>query len=179
MARVVVERVGQHARPHDNTVLMSSYYLSKEWRIKREQRLQHDQYTCQGCGVTAKQLQELCWAPLQVHHKNAGPPEYGYPSFGNESLSDLLTLCPTCHDGITNSVRQQRFRLDPRKKVQPTLVAPSPLSNKSPQLNVRPTNAFISSLGPKPVAVPQRANRRSTELLRQSHEGDQRQKEED
>lgn len=69
----------------------SGYYASPAWRRKRAERLAHDHHTCQGCGITAQQLAELDWPPLQVHHKNAGPPDYRYPSFGNEALSDLLT----------------------------------------------------------------------------------------
>jgi len=137
----------------------TDYYLSSAWRTKRQQRLVHDDNTCQGCGITAQQLDQLGWPPLQVHHKNAGPPDYRYPSFGNEALSDLLTLCPTCHDGITNSVRKQRFQLDPRKQVNPVLVPPSPLANTTPTLNVRPANAFVPTVEPEPIAVPQRAIR--------------------
>jgi hypothetical protein len=28
-----------------------------------------------------------------------------------------MTLCPDCHDGITDSVRRQRYRLSPNKQV--------------------------------------------------------------
>ena len=93
------------------------FYQSTGWKAKRQQRLAIDGHTCQGCGITAAQLEQLGWSRLQVHHKNAGPPDYGYPSFGNEQPSDLLTLCETCHDGITDSVRKQRFKLDPKKQV--------------------------------------------------------------
>jgi 5-methylcytosine-specific restriction endonuclease McrA len=95
----------------------NGYYLSKQWQQRRQQRLDLDSHTCQGCGITAAQLKQLGWPSLQVHHKNAGPPDYSYPSFGHERMSDLLTLCSECHDGITNSVRRQRFKLDPRKRV--------------------------------------------------------------
>lgn len=96
----------------------SSYYASAAWRRKRQERLDFDDHQCQGCGINRHQLEELGWPSLQVHHKNAGPPDFLYPSFGNEQMSDLLTLCSKCHDGITNSVRDQRFKLDPRKKLR-------------------------------------------------------------
>ncbi|MBM4179476.1 MAG: HNH endonuclease [Ignavibacteria bacterium] len=178
MASIAVERLGQHAKADDSTAVKADYYLSSAWRTKRQQRLAHDDNTCQGCGITAQQLEQLGWPPLQVHHKNAGPPDYRYPSFGNEALSDLLTLCPTCHDGITNSVRKQRFQLDPHKQVNPTLIEPSPLSVSPPQRLARPSNPHLSALGPEPIALPQRADRRSTQLLRQGHEGRQQQTEE-
>ena len=71
----------------------NSYYASSAWRSKRQERLDFDGHQCQGCGITRKQLEELSWPSLQVHHKNAGPPDFMYPSFGNEQMSDLLTLC--------------------------------------------------------------------------------------
>ena len=92
------------------------YYLSNHWRKKRQERLNLDDHTCQCCGINSQQLSDLGWKPLEVHHKNAGPPDYKYPSVGNEQMSDLLTLCSLCHDGITNSVRKQRYRLDPSKR---------------------------------------------------------------
>jgi hypothetical protein len=155
---------------------MEDYYRSAAWQRKRQQRLEHDQHTCQGCGITAAQLDELGWSFLQVHHKNAGPPDFRYPSFGNEQLSDLLTLCSLCHDGITNSVRQQRFRLDPRKQVQHSdLAEPSlsvPLqSSKRVQPQYDPDHNF----GREPIAVPQRADSRSAKYLRQGNKGGVRQ----
>jgi hypothetical protein len=159
---------------------MEDYYRSAAWQRKRQQRLDHDQHTCQGCGITAAQLAELGWPSLQVHHKNAGPPDYRYPSFGNEQLTDLLTLCSICHDGITNSVRQQRFKLDPRKQVASVSVAaPSlsvPLSNTQ---RVQPKYDPDHNFGREPIAVPQRANSRSAKYLRQGNESGEQQAEED
>ena len=157
-----------------------AYYQSTDWRNKRQARLEHDNHTCQGCGITATQLQELSWPVLQVHHKNAGPPDYRYPSFGNELLSDLLTLCSTCHDGITNSVRQQRYLLDPRKKIAPSFVqnsvAVTPPTNKQTLRN-EPTPNYLD--GRQPLDLPQRSNRRSSQFLCKSHEGGVRQAQKD
>ena len=149
---------------------MGDYYQSASWQRKRQQRLEHDQHTCQGCGINAAQLAELGWPSLQVHHKNAGPPDYRYPSFGNEQLTDLLTLCSICHDGITNSVRQQRFKLDPRKQVASVSVAAPSLSVPSHTERVKPVYNPDHNFGREPIAVPQRANSRSTQYLQQSHE---------
>jgi hypothetical protein len=145
---------------------------SAAWQRKRQQRLEHDQHTCQGCGITAAQLEELSWSSLQVHHKNAGPPDYRYPSFGNEQITDLLTLCSICHDGITNSVRQQRFKLDPRKQVQHTSVAAPSLSIPSQLQRVRPDYDPDHNFGREPIAVPQRSDRRSSQSLFQGDQGD-------
>jgi hypothetical protein len=158
---------------------MEDYYRSASWQRKRQQRLEHDQHTCQGCGITAAQLEGLSWSSLQVHHKNAGPPDYRYPSFGNEQLTDLLTLCSTCHDGITNSVRQQRFKLDPRKQVQHTSVAAPSLSIPSQLQRVRPDYDPDHNFGREPIAVPQRANSRSAKYLLKGNESDQRQTQKD
>lgn len=159
---------------------MEDYYRSAAWQRKRQQRLDHDQHTCQGCGITATQLAELGWPSLQVHHKNAGPPDYRYPSFGNEQLTDLLSLCPECHDGITDSVRRQRFKLDPRKQVAavsvaaPSLSVPVSTSNRvQPQYN--PNHNF----GREPIAPPQRADSRSAKYLREGDESRERQKKKD
>ena len=147
----------------------SSYYASSAWRRKREQRLDCDNHQCQGCGITRQQLEELGWPSLQVHHKNAGPPDYTYPSFGNEQVSDLLTLCSECHDGITNSVRRQRFKLDPKKQVDPVLIEPSSLYVpliQSKTSNV-PTSHGTNLLSRRePITVPQRSNSRSAKYLR-------------
>ena len=149
---------------------MEDYYRSAAWRKKRQQRLDHDNHTCQGCGITADQLEELGWPVLQVHHKNAGPPNYRYPSFGNEHLSDLLTLCSLCHDGITNSVRQQRFKLDPRKQVEATTFASPSLSTFTRVQRVKPQYDSDHNFGRESIAVPQRSNSRSAKYLRKGNE---------
>lgn len=156
-------------------MLDSSYYASPAWRRKRQQRLDFDDHQCQGCGITREQLEQLGWSALQVHHKNAGPPDYTYPSFGNEQMSDLLTLCCECHDGITNSVRRQRFKLDPKKKVEPVLLGSSSLHVpliKSRLSNVSTSDCSNPFPGREPIAVPQRSNSRSAKYLRKSDEGD-------
>jgi hypothetical protein len=159
----------------------SSYYLSEEWRRRRQQRLEIDGHQCQGCGITAAQLLELGWPSLQVHHRNAGPPDYSYPSFGHEPMSDLLTLCSECHDGITNSVRRQRFKLDPRKQVAPVHVGAPSLSTVllTQKQRVQPSDDQNPLARREPIVVPQRANSRSAKYLREGDEGSQQQAQKD
>ena len=157
----------------------NSYYASSAWRGKRQERLDLDSHQCQGCGITRQQLEQLSWPSLQVHHKNAGPPDFMYPSFGNEQMSDLLTLCTECHDGITNSVRHQRFKLDPRKQVQTVNVAAPSLTIPSQSKRVRLDYDPDHNFGREPIAVPQRANSRSAKYLLKGNEGDQRQTQKD
>ena len=159
----------------------SSYYASSAWRRKRQERLDLDGHQCQGCGITRDQLEQLLWPTLQVHHKNAGPPDFTYPSFGNEQMSDLLTLCTECHDGITNSVRRQRYKLDPKKQVEPVLVATSSLyvPTLKPTSNVPASYRTDPFPGREPIVVPQRSNRRSSQSLLQGDQSDQRQAQKD
>lgn len=158
---------------------MDNYYLSDSWKRRRLERLNHDNHTCQGCGITASQLQELRWFPLEVHHKNAGPPDYRYPSFGNEQLQDLLTLCSTCHTAITNSVREQRFKLDPGKKVATVSVpSPSPLVPSSRHHRDLPQYCQDHNFGREPVNLPQRADSRPPKSVRKSDESGIRQAQE-
>lgn len=53
--------------------------------------LERDKYTCQSCGYnTHKKV-------LEVHHKNKNRKDH--------ALSNLITLCPTCHKEIHTSLR--------------------------------------------------------------------------
>jgi len=70
------------------------YINSDTWKKKRQERLEIDGYTCQVGD---------CTEDLEVHHKH-------YRSLGNENVrEDLITLCRTHHDAITNVNRQQRY----------------------------------------------------------------------
>lgn len=57
------------------------YLQTEEWKIKRNQRLKIDNYTCQNCGIHTN---------LQVHHLD-------YSTIFNESMNDLITMCKPCH----------------------------------------------------------------------------------
>jgi len=60
------------------------YIQSDEWKEKRAQVLERDNWTCQECGAGHKAI-------LQAHHTT-------YFNVGDEPLRDLITLCKLCHD---------------------------------------------------------------------------------
>lgn len=68
------------------------YINSREWKLKRREVLKRDNHQCQTC---------LAIDNLEVHHKT-------YKRLGNENLIDLITLCSSCHDAITSSIRFRR-----------------------------------------------------------------------
>ena len=73
------------------------YMQSAEWAAKRAARLEIDNHRCRTCGHTGEQ-----W-PLQVHHVT-------YERLGNEDVeNDLITLCASCHEAITNVIRSRRY----------------------------------------------------------------------
>lgn len=57
------------------------YLKSRQWQEKRTVRIMLDGKVCQECGSAIN---------LQVHHLT-------YDNIPNEDLSDLITLCKTCH----------------------------------------------------------------------------------
>lgn len=60
----------------------AEYLSSKEWKLKRIQVKDRDNYSCQICGSTKD---------LHVHHMS------GYDLIPNEPISCLITLCSVCH----------------------------------------------------------------------------------
>lgn len=72
------------------------YMNSPAWTAKRQQRLDLDGYKCRTCGCT------FDVRPLQVHHVT-------YERLGHEDLGDLITLCSTCHEAITDVMRRRRY----------------------------------------------------------------------
>jgi hypothetical protein len=69
------------------------YIASDEWARKRKRVLERDNHECQTC---------LNGTDLEVHHKT-------YERLGHEHLSDLITLCRSCHEAITSVIRQRRY----------------------------------------------------------------------
>jgi 5-methylcytosine-specific restriction endonuclease McrA len=57
------------------------YLHTTAWRSKRAQVLARDRHRCRCCGGVRR---------LQVHH-------WRYDRLGHEPLSDLITLCASCH----------------------------------------------------------------------------------
>jgi len=77
----------------------SKYIGSDKWKKKRLERLAIDNNKCQTCHEDGTNY------GLQVHHAT-------YDRFGDEDMSDLITLCTQCHDAITNVFRARRDQGD-------------------------------------------------------------------
>ena len=73
-------------------------YGTKYWDKQRQCALKRDSHTCQRCGIT----QEALETPLQVHHKI--PSRLFQPVKLAHDLSNLITLCPTCHGIVQQDV---------------------------------------------------------------------------
>lgn len=73
----------------------SKYLASPEWEAKRRRVLERDKSLCQaglwGCDGTAQ----------QVHHLT-------YRHWRNEPLFDLISVCRSCHEEITQMDRAAR-----------------------------------------------------------------------
>ena len=67
------------------------------WSIQRERARARDEYRCQTCGVQEGDIM------LHVHHKTPFR-AFSTPEEANQ-LSNLITLCPTCHNQAEAAVR--------------------------------------------------------------------------
>jgi hypothetical protein len=76
-------------------VAAENYYQSDAWNNRRKEILTRDNYECRLCGSLMG---------LQVHHKS-------YQAFGSgqESDTDLISLCESCHPLATLSHRHQAY----------------------------------------------------------------------
>lgn len=72
----------------------NEYLNSPEWTARRNKILKRDKYQCK-----ARRL-HCTHNATQVHHLN-------YSNVGNEADSDLMSVCKTCHDEITEDSRRQ------------------------------------------------------------------------
>ena len=70
----------------DGTVDYNAYIHSHDWDLKRDERIEIDNHTCQVCGTNER--------TLQVHHLS-------YSNLGDEPMEDLITVCSVCHAIIT------------------------------------------------------------------------------
>lgn len=61
------------------------YLRSQNWQKLRFEVLKRSAGRCERCGYEPTRRGQL-----QIHHK-------AYDHVGNESLSDLIALCPRCH----------------------------------------------------------------------------------
>lgn len=73
------------------------YISSPGWGRKRKERLFIDKHRCRTCGLSHEE-----GTSLEVHHVS-------YENFGDEPMSDLITLCRQCHEAITNVIRHRRY----------------------------------------------------------------------
>lgn len=80
------------------TMPYEQYLQTPEWRAKRDQALERDDYHCRACNGDEK---------LHVHHRT-------YERRGNEDLNDLTTLCEECHGRFHCKTNQAEPRIEQR-----------------------------------------------------------------
>lgn len=68
----------------------NKYLTSMEWTEKRDEVLRRDEYLCQAC---------LKRKATQVHHVS-------YRHWQNEPLYELISVCESCHESITELDRK-------------------------------------------------------------------------
>lgn len=72
----------------NSNVPYDTYMCSPDWRARRKYILSRDNGTCYICGNST--------VPMDVHHLT-------YARFGAEQDDDLVCLCRTCHERVTDS----------------------------------------------------------------------------
>ncbi len=87
----------------------SKYLSSPSWRRLRKKVLKRDNNECQTC-------QNIEDYPLEIHHRR------GHSSVPNCKSSDLIALCRSCHEAITNNDRQRRYQ---NKSVSTNIIPPA------------------------------------------------------
>lgn len=80
--------------------IYQKYLSSAAWKAKRLRILERDGYKCLMCDAVHKGI--FTKEQLEVHHRH-------YRNLFNEPLEDLATVCPECHDAITNVHRSRRL----------------------------------------------------------------------
>ena len=83
--RAVREYVEDRSTNYIPYRLYKEYLKSLRWQGLRSKRLKLDEYTCQDCS------KELTTTNAHVHHLT-------YKRLGDERMSDLVTLCRSCHE---------------------------------------------------------------------------------
>ena len=111
------------------------YYLSPEWKAKRERRLEIDEYECRLCGATES---------LEVHHKPKA-----YADIPHERVEDLTTVCADCHhEAVTNLIRRRRYEGQIVTGVDTERVTPSLEGTTSDQEELPITGADAGRMTP-------------------------------
>lgn len=86
--------LSEHKKWENEYDKYKEYLESKAWSELRNARLKLDDYCCQNCGNPNN---------LEVHHLK-------YPDvLGTEPLSDLITLCHSCHKNIDDIRKMTKF----------------------------------------------------------------------
>lgn len=97
--RVTVAVEEETQKPPARALVRRINYASKQWKNARDSRLKADSYLCVFCKSPA----------FDVHHVD-------YTNVGQETDSDLRSLCKTCHDACTMleyGSAMQTQRIDP------------------------------------------------------------------
>ena len=127
-------------------------YISSSpiWKEKRDARLQLDRYECQTCCNTDD---------LEVHHKH-------YNTLGHENIhTDLITLCSTCHQAITNVIRGRRYAA---RDIAVTITHEATTQDRTDYVDRETISINITS----PVNLAQRPDRRPVEQIFQNDKSD-------
>lgn len=75
-----------------------SYYLDKRrFGGLKEEVLKRDNYTCQDCGMTNEEHIKKWKRKITVHHKDGNG---RYAKNKNHAMSNMVTLCLSCHSRI-------------------------------------------------------------------------------
>jgi len=93
MLRTIDERSARSGERNSNWRGGRPHYRGADWHKQRRLALARDDYKCQRCGVKQEELDR----ELTVHHI------LPYHDGGTNDLSNLVTLCMTCH-----------FKVEPR-----------------------------------------------------------------
>lgn len=80
------------------TEFYKKYMRSKEWELKRQQRLEIDGHKCAMCD----RPESKCKDGLQVHH-------ISYRHLGDQDVfTEIVALCPRCHRLIHKFYNRRR-----------------------------------------------------------------------
>lgn len=101
-------------RPRDaRRVIIVRKGYGPNWHAAKKACLERDRYTCQKCGHVGRRLPNNRWS-VHVHHKrkiawfaNSRTGEVDYESAND--LSNLVTLCATCHKVADGHAHRKGF----------------------------------------------------------------------
>lgn len=103
----------QKGENHSNWQGGHDKWRGPNWKRQRYEARKRDNYTCQHCGVTEEQLGR----PLDVHHITPWREFNGDYKTANR-LSNLVSLCPSCHTSCEPRGANRRTHTTPQEAVQ-------------------------------------------------------------